>query len=153
MTNRSILLIEDSPSDEALILRALQKHGFAHAVHVARDGAEGLDYLFAAGVHSGRNACALPGVVFLDLNLPKIGGHEVLRRIRADARTRHLPVVILSSSDEERDVMESYECGANSYVKKPVECNQFVNTMRQLSTYWLDVNEPAPLPKMRAVAA
>lgn len=136
-----ILLVEDNESDELLTVRALEKSGVPSEIAVARDGAEALDYLFATGRHRGRDAKAIPCVVLLDLNLPKIGGLEVLRRIRADARTRHLPVVVLTSSDEEQDVTGSYDRGANAYVRKPVDFVQMTEAARTLGLFWLGLNE------------
>jgi two-component system response regulator len=139
-----ILLVEDNPKDEALTLRALRKSGIMNEVAVTRDGAEALDFLFCTGAYSGRNPADEPAVVLMDLNLPKIGGLEVVRRIRGDDRTRLLPVVILTSSDEEEDRLKGYEFGANSYVRKPVEFNAFANAVKQLGLYWLILNEPTP---------
>jgi two-component system, response regulator len=144
MTERVILLVEDSSSDEELTLRALKKHNIANRVVVTRDGAEALDYLFAQGSHAGRNPDEVPQVVLLDLNLPKIGGLEVLRRIRADERTKLLPVVILTSSKEDKDLHGGYASGANSYVVKPVDFTQFADAVRQLGMYWLVLNQGAP---------
>jgi two-component system response regulator len=145
MTAGSILLVEDNPDDEALTLRALRKNNIANEVAVARDGAEALDYLFGTGVHSGRDP-ALPQVVLLDLKLPKIDGLEVLSRVRANPRTAMLPVVILTSSKEERDLAESYTRGANSYVRKPVDFQAFLQAVNQLGLYWLVLNERPPNP-------
>ena len=142
---RVILLVEDSSSDEELTLRALKKHNIATRVIVVRDGAEALDYLFARGAHAGRAAQDLPHVVLLDLSLPKIGGLEVLRQIRTDERTKLLPVVILSSSSEERDLVGVYDSGANSYVVKPVDFSQFTDAVAQLGRYWLALNQSVPL--------
>jgi two-component system response regulator len=144
MPGKIILLVEDNPDDEALTLRAFGKNKIKNEVVVARDGAEALDYLFATGIHDGRDVMDLPQVVLLDLKLPKVDGLEVLRRIRADERTRLLPVVILTSSKEERDVIEGYRLGANSYVHKPVNFDEFVDAARQLGLYWLLLNEPPP---------
>ncbi|HWP34686.1 MAG TPA: response regulator [Thermodesulfobacteriota bacterium] len=144
MRDKLILLVEDNPDDEALTLRALKKHNIANEVVVARDGAEALDWLFGTGAHAGRDPRILPEVVLLDLKLPKVDGLEVLARIRADARSRRLPVVILTSSNEERDIVESYDRGANSYVRKPVDFAQFAEAVRQLGLYWLVLNEPPP---------
>lgn len=144
MPGKIILLVEDNPDDEALTLRAFGKNKIKNEVVVARDGAEALDYLFATGSHDGRDVMDLPQVVLLDLKLPKVDGLEVLRRIRADERTRLLPVVILTSSKEERDVIEGYRLGANSYVHKPVNFDEFVDAARQLGLYWLLLNEPPP---------
>jgi two-component system response regulator len=142
MTEKSILLVEDNPDDEALTLRALRKHNIANKVVVARDGAEALDYLFATGAWSERDPRQMPQVVLLDLKLPKIDGLEVLRRIRADERTRLQPVVILTSSNEDKDRISGYGLGANSYVRKPVDFDEFVEAVKQLGLYWLVLNEP-----------
>lgn len=142
MTDKFILLVEDNPDDEALTLRALRKHNIVNEVAVVRDGAEALDYLFAAGAWSGRDPRQLPQVILLDLKLPKIDGLEVLRRIRADERTRLLPVVILTSSNEDKDRIGGYGLGANSYVRKPVDFDEFVEAVKQLGLYWLVLNEP-----------
>lgn len=144
MTERVILLVEDSSSDEELTLRALRKGNIGNRVVVTRDGAEALDYLFFQGAHAERDPLEVPQIVLLDLNLPKIGGLEVLRRIRADARTKLLPVVILTSSNEDRDLVAGYGSGANSYVVKPVDFTQFAEAVRQLGIYWLVVNQPIP---------
>jgi two-component system response regulator len=147
-----ILLVEDSPKDEALTLRALKKAGITNEVVVMRDGAEALDYLFCAGAFIDRHPDDLPTVVLMDLSLPKISGLEVVKRMRADNRTRLLPVVILTSSDEERDRLEGYEVGANSYVRKPVEFGQFASAVTQLGVYWLMLNQPLPPRKQDVVA-
>jgi len=141
MDTKAILLVEDNPDDELLAMRALAKNKVASEVMVARDGAEALDYLFGTGTHAGRDPGARPAVVLLDLKLPKIDGLEVLRRIRADPRTQFVPVVVLSSSNESRDVNESYRLGANSYIRKPVDFAQFSEVVRQLGCYWLLFNE------------
>ena len=143
MSPMHILLVEDNPSDRALTLRAFQKVGFVNEVVVVQDGAEALDYLFCTGEHAGR-APVNPALILLDLNLPKIGGLEVLRRLRADERTKGLMVVILTSSSEERDLKEGYEAGANSYVRKPVEFNEFATAVQTLGMYWMLINEPPP---------
>ena len=140
--NQYILLVEDNPDDEALTLRALKKNNILNEVVVARDGAEALEVLFATGAHAGRQA--LPQLVLLDLKLPKIDGLDVLRRLRADPRTRLQPVVVLTTSIEERDVVTSYDLGANSYIRKPVDFEQFVDAVRQLGIYWLVLNVPPP---------
>lgn len=149
--NRVILLVEDNPADVALMLRAFKQQHILNEVVVARDGVEALDYLFGTGTHAGRDVRAWPELVLLDLNLPKINGSEVLRRLRGDQRTRLMPVVMLTTSTEERDVVASYELGANSYVQKPVDFTQFSEAVRQLGLYWLVLNvnpppPPAPLP-------
>lgn len=146
MKERIILLVEDSPDDVDLTLRALKKSNVLNEVVVVRDGAEALDYLFATGTYSGRDSTVMPEVVLLDLKLPKVDGLEVLRQIRADERTKLLPVVILTSSSEERDVVESYKLGANSYIRKPVDFDQFIESVRQLGLYWLVLNESVPRP-------
>ena len=139
-----ILLVEDNPDDEALTLRALRKNNIGNDVMVARDGAEALDYLFGTGPYAGRDASDIPPVVLLDLKLPKVDGLEVLRRLRADERTKLLPVVILTSSNEEEDRLKSYDLGANSYVRKPVNFSEFIEAVRQLGLYWLILNERPP---------
>lgn len=144
MRDKAILLVEDNPDDELLALRALGKNGIAGDVVVAHDGVEALDYLFATGDHAGRDASVLPRLILLDLNLPKVSGLEVLRRLRSDERTRLLPVVILSSSSEQRDMHDGYSLGANSYVRKPVNFEQFVRAVEQLKSYWLVLNEVPP---------
>ena len=142
--SRIILLVEDNPDDVALTLRAFQKSNLTNEVIVARDGKEALDYLFARGGYAGRNTQIMPEVVLLDLKLPKIDGLEVLRSMRADPRTRRVPVVVLTSSNEERDVLQSYDLGANSFVRKPVDFAQFIEAARQLGLYWLVLNERPP---------
>ena len=144
MENKLILLVEDNPDDEALTLRALKKNNIANQVVVARDGVEALDYLFGTGAHAGRDMSVMPQVILLDLKLPKIDGFEVLRRLRADDRTKLLPVVILTTSNEEKDRLTGYGLGANSFVRKPVEFGQFIEGVRQLGLYWLILNEAAP---------
>jgi two-component system response regulator len=138
---KTILLVEDNESDEKLTVRALARCGVSNEVVVARDGAEALDYLFATGAHVGRDVSNLPTVVLLDLNLPKIEGLEVLRRIRADARTRLLPIVILTSSNEDEDRLRGYSLGANAYVRKPVDFAEFAAAAKTLGLFWLLLNE------------
>jgi two-component system response regulator len=145
MSDKVILLVEDNPDDEELTLRALRKNNIQNDVFVARDGAEALDYLFGTGSFTGRDVSKMPSVTLLDLKLPKIDGLEVLKRIRADERTKLLPVVILTSSKEEQDLINGYALGANSYIRKPVDFSQFIEAVRQLGLYWLLLNESAPL--------
>lgn len=140
-----ILLVEDNPDDEVLTQRALRKNNIRNELIVARDGSEALDYLFGEGIYAGRNTQLMPQVVLLDLSLPKLDGFEVLRRMRSDERTSLLPVVILTSSDEDRDRISGYGLGANSYVRKPVEFGDFIEAVRQLGLYWLILNRPAPV--------
>jgi CheY-like chemotaxis protein len=145
MNNRIILLVEDNPRDEELTLRALKKSNVLNPVVVARDGVEALDYLFARGGHANRESAAMPQLILLDLKLPKIDGLEVLKALRANEFTKLLPVVILTSSVEEQDLIRSYSLGANSYVRKPVDFAHFLEAVRQLGLYWLIVNETAPV--------
>jgi two-component system response regulator len=142
-----ILLVEDNLDDEMLTLRALRKSNIANEIMVARDGVDALDYLFGTGSYAGRDPYDLPAIVLLDLKLPKIDGLDVLRRLRADDRTALLPVVILTSSDEEQDIIESYRLGANSYIRKPVDFNQFAEAVQQLGLYWLLLNKLPPAPR------
>jgi CheY-like chemotaxis protein len=144
MEEKMILLVEDNADDEKLTLRALKKNNIGNDVVVARDGVEALDYLFGNGAYTGRNMNIMPQVILLDLKLPKLDGLEVLRRLRSDERTRLLPVVILTSSNEEQDRVQGYGLGANSYVRKPVDFTQFTDAARQLGLYWLVLNEPIP---------
>lgn len=144
MANKFILLVEDNPDDEALTLRALQKNNIANEVVVTRDGVEALDFLFCQGTYRSRNPLEKPAVILLDLKLPKVDGLEVLKRLRTDDRTRLYPVVILTSSKEEHDLINGYRLGANSYIRKPVDFNQFVDAVGKLGLYWLVLNEPAP---------
>jgi len=144
--NKILLLVEDNPDDELLIKRALNKYNVLNEIVVAHDGVEALDYLFGEGEFEGRDTGNMPQVVLLDLKLPRLDGLEVLRRLRTDHRTRLLPVVVLTSSDEEKDIIESYELGANSYVRKPVDFVQFADAVQQLGLYWLLLNQPSHLP-------
>ena len=145
MRDKAILLVEDNPDDELLAMRALRKNGIKGDVVVAHDGVEALDYLFGTGEHADRDASFVPRLILLDLNLPRISGLEVLRRLRSDERTRLLPVVILSSSGEQQDMLDGYGLGANSYVRKPVNFEQFVQAVKQLKLYWLVLNEAPPV--------
>jgi two-component system response regulator len=142
--HHAILLVEDNPRDEELALLALEESRVANDVIVARDGAEALDYLFATGIYAQRDPADLPHLVLLDLKLPKVDGLEVLERIRSDPRTSMLPVVILTSSDEERDLIRSYQLHVNSYMRKPVDFDQFVEAVRQLGLYWMVLNQAPP---------
>ncbi len=149
MTKKMILLVEDNPDDEALTLRAFEKNKITNEIVVVRDGAEALDWLFAEGAHADRDPGDLPEVILLDLKLPKVDGLEVLRRIRANERTRLLPVIILTTSEEESDRLTGYSLGANSYIRKPVDFSQFTEAVRQLGLYWLVLNESPPEPGPR----
>ncbi|PYU03362.1 MAG: two-component system response regulator [Acidobacteria bacterium] len=142
-----ILLVEDNADDELLTLRALKKNNIRNEVVVARDGNEALDYLFGTGVHSGRDLSVMPQIILLDLKLPKVDGFEVLNRVRASEITKFLPVVILTTSNEDQDRIRGYDLGANSFVRKPVEFEKFIEAVRQLGLYWLILNEPAPVPR------
>ncbi len=144
MGDKYILLVEDNPDDEALTIRALRKNNIVNEVIVVRDGAEALEYLFGSGAFADRDMSDMPAVVLLDLRLPKIDGLEVLQRVRADERTKLLPVVILTSSKEEQDLMNGYLQGANSYIRKPVDFSAFVEVAGQLGLYWLVMNESPP---------
>ena len=139
-----VLLVEDNPDDVVLTERAMKKEGIINRMIVAHDGVEALDYLFGTGAHAGRDLRQQPQVILLDLKLPKVDGLEVLRRVRNDPRTRLLPVVILTSSQEEKDRVNGYTLGANSYIRKPVDFNQFAESVHQLGLYWLLLNEPPP---------
>jgi CheY-like chemotaxis protein len=141
MNTKIILLVEDNPDDVQLTLRALKKSKILNEVVVARDGVEALEYLFGTGKYAGRDTKVLPQVVLLDLKMPRMDGHEVLQRLRKDERTRLLPIVILTTSSEDRDRVESYKVGANSYIRKPVDFNQFAEAVQQLGLYWLVLNE------------
>lgn len=144
-SDRPILLVEDNPDDEALTLRAFNKNRISNPVVVARDGVEALDYLFGTGHHAGRDLSIMPAVILLDLKLPRIDGLEVLRRIRANERTSLLPVVILTTSKEQQDIYEGYSLGANSYIRKPVDFEKFIQAVGQLGLYWLVLNEPVEI--------
>jgi CheY-like chemotaxis protein len=145
-----ILLVEDNPDDVQLTLRALKQNNITNEIIIAKDGVEALDYLFGTGAHAGRDTNVLPQVILLDLKLPKIDGLEVLRRLRADNQTKLLPVVILTSSNEDQDVINGYNLGANSYIRKPVDFSQFTEAVRHLGLYWLLLNE-APVGRNSAV--
>lgn len=145
MEARIILLVEDNPDDVELTRRAIRKNNILNDLVVARDGAEALDYLYGTGTYAGRDMGVKPAVILLDLKLPKVDGLEVLRRVRADERTQLTPVVVLTSSKEERDLIESYKLGCNSYIRKPVDFAQFSDAVRQLGLYWLLLNEPPPM--------
>jgi CheY-like chemotaxis protein len=144
INNKTILLVEDNPDDEALAIRAFNRHHIGNEVIVAHDGVEAIDYLFGTGRYADRDISIKPTVVLLDLKLPRLDGIEVLRRIRADERTKLLPVVVLTTSSEEQDMLDSYSLGCNSYIRKPVDFLQFSEAIRQLGMYWLLMNEPPP---------
>jgi CheY-like chemotaxis protein len=144
VNKRVILVVEDSPTDEALLVRALNKSGITNPVVTVRDGLEAIQYLFATGRYEFRNSEELPAVVLIDLNLPKLDGLEVLRRMRADYRTKVVPVAIFTSSIEEQDLINGYSLGANSYVRKPIEFSRFAKVVSQLVSYWVELNEPPP---------
>lgn len=150
MTDRYILLVEDNPDDEELTLLSLRKNNLSHEIIVVRDGVEAIEFLSGQGQYVGRDVSRLPTVILLDLKLPKLDGLGVLRKLRADERTRMLPVVVLTSSSQDADVLASYNLGANSYVRKPVEFGAFVEAVSNLGLYWLMLNRPPPL---RAVSA
>jgi CheY-like chemotaxis protein len=145
VSQKIVLLVEDNLDDVELTMRAFRKNNLLNEVVVVNDGAEALDYLFGAGTYAGRDMSLLPQVILLDLKLPKVDGLEVLRRIRADERTKLLPVVILTTSKEEQDLTQSYSLGANSYIRKPIDFDQFIEAVRQLGLYWLVLNEAPPL--------
>jgi two-component system response regulator len=147
MDQKTILLVEDNPDDEALTLRALKQQGISHKVVVTRDGVEALEYLFGSGAYAGRDLNVMPQIILLDVNLPKIDGLEVLRRLRADARTQLLPVIMLTTSTEQHDLIDSYRLGANSYVRKPVNFTEFAEAVHHLGVYWLILNESPPRPR------
>ncbi len=144
MDQTTILLIEDNPDDVELTLHAFQKNNMANEIVVASDGAEGLDYLFGTGKYADRDAEQPPALILLDLQLPKIGGLEVLRKVREDERTKRIPVVIMTNSDEEEDIVNGYNGGANSYMRKPVDFTEFMNSVKQLEMYWMVLNTPPP---------
>jgi two-component system response regulator len=144
MSEKIILLVEDNADDEELTTRALRQAKIANPIVVARDGGEAVDYLFGQGAHAGRDVSVLPAVVLLDLKLPKLSGLEVLKRLRDDPRTKLVPTVVLTSSSEDEDMLKSYQLGANSYVRKPVEFAAFVNAVSQLGIYWMILNQPVP---------
>jgi two-component system, response regulator len=148
--NKVILLVEDNPDDERLTLRAFQKKKILNPVVVAHDGVEALDYLFATNTHAGRDTTIMPALILLDLKLPKIDGLEVLRQVRADPRTKLIPVVVLTSSKEQQDLVESYGLGANSYIRKPVDFDKFTEAAGYLGMYWLMWNEAPPIPETGA---
>ena len=141
MSKKHILLVEDNPDDEALALRALKKSNVANEISIARDGVEALEYIFCEGEYRERDVHQLPVVILLDLKLPKVDGLEVLKRIKEHERTRRIPVVVMTSSSEEHDIVSSYDFGANSYIRKPVDFNQFTEAVAQLGLYWLVMNE------------
>ena len=148
MKDKVILMVEDNPRDEALTLRALKTSNILNEVVVTRDGVEALDYLFGTGKYEGRDTSVVPQVVLLDLKLPKMGGLQVLQALRGDKRTKRLPVVVFTSSSEEEDMIKSYDLGANSYVRKPVDFEHFSEATRQLGIYWLLLNEAAPMEQL-----
>lgn len=148
MDDRKILLVEDNPGDVALTLRAFRKSNIMNDVVVAQDGIEALDYLNGTGAHAGRDLSIMPVVILLDLKLPRVDGLEVLRQVRADERTKLLPVIILTSSREEQDLIRSYSLGANSYIRKPVDFDQFAEAVRELGLYWLVLNEAPPIKRV-----
>jgi CheY-like chemotaxis protein len=143
--SKTILLVEDNPDDEALAVRALKRNHISNEIVVARDGVEALDYLFGTGAYAHRDISFKPTVILLDLKLPRIDGIEVLRRLREDDRTKLIPVVVLTTSSEEQDMLDSYSLGCNSYIRKPVDFIQFSDAIRQLGMYWLLMNEPPPI--------
>lgn len=144
MSERFVLLVEDNPDDEELTLLSLRKNKLPHEIVVARDGVEAVDFLFGTGRYAGRDVSRMPAVILLDLKLPKMDGLGVLKRVRADERTRHVPVVVLTSSSQDSDVMACYSLGANSYVRKPVEFGAFVEAVTSLGMYWMVLNRPPP---------
>jgi CheY-like chemotaxis protein len=154
MTNQvEILLVEDNPDDVELTLHALRKENLANNIHVARDGEEALEFLFCNGTHADRTFERPPKLILLDLKLPKVDGMEVLNRLKSDARTRSIPVVILTSSKEERDLVRGYNLGANSYIQKPVDFDQFRGTVKSVGLYWLVINQPPVIDGLEHTAA
>jgi CheY-like chemotaxis protein len=147
MKEKIILLVEDNPDDITLTLRALKKNSIFNQVVVAKDGVEALDYLFGTGIYAGRDTSVMPVVTLLDLKLPKIDGFEVLKRVRSNERTKLIPIVILTSSKEDDDLINGYSLGANSYIRKPVDFEQFTEAIRELGLYWILINEPPPVVK------
>jgi two-component system, response regulator len=147
MDEKVILLVEDNADDEVLTLRALKKNNIRNGVVIARDGSEALDYLFGTGVHADRDLTVMPQIILLDLKLPKVDGFEVLHRVRSNESTKLLPVVILTTSNEDQDRIRGYGLGANSFVRKPVEFDKFIEAVRQLGLYWLILNEAPPVPR------
>jgi two-component system response regulator len=142
VNTKTILLVEDNPDDLELAMRALRKSGHGDGIVVARDGVEAIDYVFGTGAFAGRDTTVQPTVILLDLKLPRLGGHEVLERLRKDKRTQLIPVVVLTSSDERDDIRGAYARGANSYIRKPVEFNKFSTVLAEIGRYWLDLNSP-----------
>jgi len=147
MDDKVILLVEDNADDEVLTLRALKKNNIRNEAVIARDGSEALDYLFGTGVHADRDLTVMPQIILLDLKLPKVDGFEVLHRVRSNEATKLLPVVILTTSNEDQDRIRGYGLGANSFVRKPVEFDKFIEAVRQLGLYWLILNEAPPVPR------
>ncbi len=150
MDTKSILLVEDDPNDIDLTRRAFRKSNILNELVVVQDGVQALDYLFGSGEYSDRNICDVPSVILLDLKLPKVGGLEVLSRIKSDERTRLIPVIIVTSSGEKQDLAQGYQSGANSYVRKPIRFEDFMQAVQQLGVYWLTLNEPPPSPERRS---
>lgn len=144
MRTSTILLVEDNPDDEMLALRAFKKNNITNEVNIARDGVEALDFLFGRGTYEGRDLAHQPSLILLDLKLPKMDGLEVLKALRANEHTKLIPVVVMTTSKEEDDLVRSYSLGANSYIRKPVDFNQFIDAVRQVGLYWLVLNEPLP---------